>query len=188
VIAEILRHLITHLGTSLFEGRMKKDALTPAVKDEGQDIWRLAFSSWFRMVWSTMTLLWSASVVLFAWLWTEGELKWPLLLSAPIFLGLLAFSSVTAWDAWTQQIEVSAWGLSERRGGAVVATFPWTDVNRIAFVLHLDGYRVTPRQGKSVRVSMHIQGIVRFKALAGTYTPGDALEGVRLRMADLDKP
>jgi len=188
VIPEILRHALTHLGTRLIERRWKKDALTPAVKDEGQDVWRLAFTPWYRMVWSVMTLLWSASVVLFAWLWTEGELKWPLLLSTPIFLGLLAFSSVTAWDAWTQQIEVSTWGLSERRRGTLVATFPWTDVTRIAFVLYLDAYRVTPGQGKAVRISMHIQGILRFKALVGTYAPGDALEEERVRLSDLSKP
>jgi hypothetical protein len=186
MIPEILRHLITHLGTRLFEGRLKKDALTPAVKDEAQDIWRLDFSPRFQMLSSIMTLLWSASVVLFVWLW--AELRWPLRLTAPLFLGLLAFNGVSAWDAWTQQIEISTWGLSERRRGSVVATFPWTDVTRIAFLLHLDAYRVTPRQGKSVRVSMHIQGILHFKALAVAHAPGDALEGERMRLADLDRP
>ncbi|HET6899776.1 MAG TPA: hypothetical protein VFK70_15580 [Vicinamibacteria bacterium] len=188
MIPELLRHALTHLGTRLFEGRLKKDALTPAVKDDGQDVWRLAFSPWFRAVWSVMTLLWSGSVVLFAWLWSEGELKWPLLLSAPMFLGLLAFSCVMVWDAWTQQLEVSTWGLTERRRGAVVATFPWTDVRRIAFVLYLDAYRVTPRQGKPVRVSMHLQGILRFKGLARTHAPEDAIEGELMRLSDLRKP
>jgi hypothetical protein len=47
---------------------------------------------------------------------------------------------------------------------------------------------VTPGQGKRVRVSMHIQGILRFKALAAAYAPGNALEGERVRMGDLDKP
>jgi hypothetical protein len=188
VIPELIRHALTHLGTRLFESRLKKDALAPAARDQGQDVWRLAFSPWFRTVWSAMTLLWSASLVLLAWLWTEGELKWPLLLSAPIFLGMLAFSSVTVWDAWTQQIELSTWGLSERRCGTVVATFPWTDVRRIAFVVYLDAYRVTPGPGPPVRISMHIQGILRFKALAGTHAPGDALEGERMRLSDLSKP
>jgi len=39
-----------------------------------------------------------------------------------------------------------------------------------------------------VRISMHIQGILRFKALVGTYAPGDALEEERVRLSDLSKP
>ena len=188
MISEIFRHVVTHLGTRLFEGRLKKDALTPALRDDGQDIWRLAFSRWNRIVWSVMTLVWSVGVALFLWLSTEGDLKWPLYVTGPMFVGLLAFSAVTAWDAFTQQVEVSAWGFSERRAGAVVSAFPWTDVTRIEFLIHLDSYRVIPLQGKPVRISMHIRGIPRFKELAGLHAPAGALDTVRVRMSNLDQP
>jgi hypothetical protein len=188
VIPEILRHVVTHLLTRAYEGRVQRDALGPVAKDAGQDVWRLAFSRWYRVVWVLMTLLWVAAVALLAWLWTEGALKWPLLAAAPIFPGLLAFSIVTAWDALTQEIEISGWGLTERRAGVVVATFPWSDVARIAFVVYLDAYRVIPRQGQPVRISMHVQGIPRFKSMAARYVPGPALESVRARISELDRP
>jgi hypothetical protein len=185
VISEVLRHVLSHLVGQLVNRRLERDARAPAAQLEGQETWTLRHSRVYQAVWSAMTLLWAGAVGLFAWLGVTGKLEWRILLAVPLFAAALVFSAVMAGDAFRQEIDVSAWGLSERRGGAVTTSFTWSEVQRVEFVTWLDAYRIVPAQGAPVRINMHIQGLLHFKALLRQYAPASSLAGVRERIADL---
>jgi hypothetical protein len=187
MISAILRLLAVHVATRFTEKRLKADALTPGTPAMGQESWLLSYSVLYRVLWSLMVVLWAAAVGLMAVVFMQGQLAWRLLPAIPLFGGALAFSVFAAKAGFTQELEVSSWGITKRRSGAVVAAVPWPDVARLEFVSYLDSYRVVPRQGPSIRFSMHIQGLPRFKWLARSHAPAEALARIQARISTLGR-
>jgi hypothetical protein len=182
MIAQILGHVLGWL----LERRMKDDALSPGAKSEAQDVWRLQYSNVFRVVWVVGTAVWAAAVLLLAWLALHGPLgTW--IVAAPLLVAAFVFSAAMARNALTQEIEVSAWGITERRRGGTTVSIPWSAVTEVRFARLLDAYRLTSANGQVIHVSMHIQGLPRFKWHARKYVPSPALEPVRARIGDLTR-
>ncbi len=187
MIPEILRHVGGFVLERLLDRRLRADALGPGTQVEGKKLWRLQYSAWFRFIWLAQAAVWATAIGLGVWLWAQGQLDWRLEPALVLFVGFLAFALLMMRDAYTQQITVSAWGLTERRRGTVRAVCAWSDVARIRFVWYLDSYLVVPQQGTPIRLSMHIGGLQRFKALALRYAPPAALAGVAARISDLTR-
>ena len=188
MIPEILKHLATHLLSSALEKRVERDALTPPLKADGEEAWTLRHAGAYRALWSVMALVWGAAVAVFVKVSADGSADWRVSLGGLLFAAAFLYSLGVAWDAWVQEVEVSGWGLTERRRGGAVNTFPWGDVVRLEYVSLLEAYRIVPTRGRPVRMSRNIRGIARFKWLARRHAPESAIAGVRERLSDLGRP
>jgi len=96
---------------------------------------------------------------------------------------VVAASVRHAWDAYAVQFEVSPRGIVEYRRGQRSVDIAWSEVTSVRYVSLLESYVViAPR--RRIRVSKHVRGILRFKALAHSYVPVQALRPVLDRLAD----
>ncbi len=188
MIPEIVRHLVTHVLTVTVEKRLDAGAVAADPKVDGEEKWLLRYSWSYRALWLGMTLVWGAALAIFGWLSWTGDLGWRLLVTLPLFLGVFAFSIRSVRDGFAQEIEVSSSGVVERRWGAITRALPWSLLERVEFVTHLDSYRLVGREGHSILFGMHIRGIRRFKVCVAKYAPYDAFESVRARLGDLERP
>jgi hypothetical protein len=182
----MIEQILGHALGWLLDRKMTDDALSPGTKSEGQDVWRLRYSWGFRVLWLFSTAVWAAAVMVFVWLALHGPLdQW--VLALPLFGAALIFSMVTVRNALTQEVEVSSWGITERRSGSITRSFPWSAVTDVRFVPLLDAYRLGSADGQVIQFSMHIQGLPRFKSYARKYVPPAAIESVRARIGDLTR-
>ena len=175
----MIEQILGHLLSWLLEKKLADDALSPAAKSEWQEVWDLKHSLGSRVMWTLMTVVWGLVVVGLIWLAVQGPIGW-LALALPPFLACLLYSVVTARNALTQEIEVSAWGITERRFGVDSASFPWSAVTEVRFVGLLDAYRVRSRDGRVIQFNRHIQGLPSFKECARRHVPAEATDLARL--------
>ena len=179
----MIEHLVSHLAGWLLDKRLQRDALSLAGIDGRADTWRLHHSRTFRIFWTLMSLFWTAAVALFAWAWATAGMDWRLALPVIGFGVVVAASLRLAWDAYTVRFEVSPRGIVEFRSGQLRAEVAWSEVTSVRYVSLLESYVVSaPR--RRVRVSKHVRGILRFKALAHSYVANEALRPVLDRIAD----
>jgi len=183
MILQVLGHLLSWL----LDRKMKDDALSPGAKVDWETVWHLRYSKTFKVLWIWQVAVWAAAASMFAVLPLVGLLDWPYALAAPPFGGLLVFSFMMARDGITQEIELSEWGITERRRSGRTTAISWSTVVDVRFVPLLDSYRVTSRDGQAIRLSMHIQGMPQFKAFALRYSPPEATMGVRARLHKLER-
>lgn len=183
MIAQVLGHLLSWL----LDRKMKDDALNPGSKFEWETVWHLRYSRTFRVLWIWQTVVWAAATSAFVVFPLVGLLEWWYGFAAPVFGALLAFSFIMAWDGITQEIELSEWGITERRGSHRTTAIPWSTVVDVRFVHLLESYRVTSRDGQAIRLSMYIQGMPQFKAFVLTYSPPEAVSGLRARLHKLER-
>ncbi len=176
MIVAIIRHLVGHVLALTIENRLGAGAVAADPQVEGEERWLLRYPWPYRVLWLTMTVVWAAAVALFGWLWSAGELGWPLLATCPLFVGPLAFSIRSVREGFAQEIELSPSGIVEKRWGTIRSLLPWSLVERVDFVTYLDSYRLVGRDGHSILCGMHIAGIQRFKACVARYAPQGACE------------
>jgi hypothetical protein len=183
MIPQVLGHLLSWL----LDRKMKDDALSSGSKFEWETVWHLRHSRTFRVLWIWQTGVWAVAASMFVVLPLVGLLEWWYAFAAPVFGVLLAFSFMMARDGITQEIELSEWGITERRRSGRTTAIPWSTVVDVRFVRLLESYRVTSRDGQAIRLSMHIQGMPQFKAFVLRYSPPDAIAGLRARLHKLER-
>lgn len=180
----MIQHVIGHLISRLLDSRLKREALVVEEAELGP--WRLRYPGLFRLTWTLMSTLWVVATVGLVAVWGGARHEPGILTVVPLFGGLAIFSIRNARDAFFQEIEVSAWGISEVRGGAIGSSFPWQSVREIRLITWLDSYRVSPVSGTPICFVKHIQGIARFKKCALRYAPPGAITSVRERLTRPD--
>ena len=176
-----------HFLSWLLDLKMKDDALSPGAKFDWEAVYHLRHSRTFRVLWIWQAVVWAAATSAFVVLPLEGILEQRYALAVPVFGALLVYSFIMARDGITQEIELSEWGITERRGSARTTAIPWSTVVDARFVRLLESYRVTSRDGQAIRLSMHIQGMPQFKVFVLNYSPPEAVAGLRARLHKLER-
>jgi len=180
----MIEHLLGLLGSHLVEARLKRDALEPDPGEALDGSWRMRYSAFFAGFWLFMGLFWIAATALCLLAIALERMDWTLAAASVPFAVFGAFGLLSARDAFSQELELSHWGVSEFRSGDVRAAVPWGAIRQVAFLGYLDAYRVTPQTGRPLQFSRHMLGLWRFKWFLLRYGPKEAISSVRKRLLD----
>lgn len=186
MILDIVRELLGDLVTRLVGDRLDPDAREVGRGEAGEPKWLLSFSWIYRVLCSITTILLAVALVVFARAWWIGALRFVAVF--PVLAVLVLVMGLFTRDAWTLEIEVSAWGIAERRGGTTVTAFPWSQLKRAELVSILESYRLVPRHGRSIRFHRYIDGLRAFRVCLARYAPQGAIESVRSELGPASRP